>query len=54
MWTSACWSRALTVANEWEDLLGYGYLPWSVFPLLLGASTGNLSQSFFETFSVGS
>ena len=27
------------------------YLPWSVFPLLLGASAGNLSHS---TFSVGS
>ena len=54
MWTSACWSRALTIANEWEDLLRYGYLPWSIFPLLLGAITGNLSQSFFDTFSVGS
>ena len=28
--------------------------PWSVFSLLLGASTGNLSQSFINTFSVGS
>ena len=33
--------------------LGYGYLLWSVFSLLLGASTGNLSQSFFDTCSVG-
>ena len=35
-------------------LLSYGYLPWSIFSLLLGASTGNLSQSFIDTFSVGS
>ena len=27
-------------------------LRWSVFSLLLGASTGNLSQSFIDTFSV--
>ena len=25
----------------------------TVFPLLLGATTGNLSQSFIDTFSVG-
>ena len=33
---------------------GYGYLPWSVFLILLGASTENLSQGFIDTFSVGS
>ena len=39
----------------WESLLGYRYLPWSIFPLLLGASIGNVSsQSFIDTFSVGS
>ena len=27
-----------------EVFLGYGYLLWSVYPLLLGASAGNLSQ----------
>ena len=27
-----------------KPFLGYGYLLWSVFPLLLGASTGNLVQ----------
>ena len=31
--------------------LGYRYLLLSVFPLLLRASTGNFSQSFFEWFS---
>ena len=30
------------------------YLPWSIFSLLLGASTRNLSQGFFDTFSVSS
>ena len=33
--------------------LGYGYLLLSVFPLVLRASTGNFSQSFFESFSGG-
>ena len=28
--------------------VGYGYVFWSVFPLLLGASTGNF---FFDTIS---
>ena len=27
------------------SLLGYGYLPWFIFSLLLGASTGTLSQT---------
>ena len=30
------------------------YLVWSVFPLLLGASTGNFSQRCFHQFSWGS
>ena len=33
--------------------LGYEDLPWSVFSFLLGVSTGDLSQSFIDTFSVG-
>ena len=43
-----------TVGYLLKSLLGYGYLPWSVFSLLLGTSTGNLNQSFIDTFSVGS
>ena len=39
-----------TIGYFWKSLLGYGYLPWSIFPLLLGASTGNLSQSYIDTF----
>ena len=31
-----------TIGHSPED---YEYLPWAIFPLLLGASTGNLSQS---------
>ena len=27
----------------WKSFSGYGYLFWSIFPLLLGSSTGNLS-----------
>ena len=33
--------------------LGYGYFLLSVFPVLLGTSAGNLSQSFFVLFSQG-
>ena len=49
--------NSLTIVGyllEFFFFLGYGYLLWSVFPPLLGASTGNLSQRFFEPFSVGS
>ena len=42
-----------SLTTSWKFFLGYGYLLWSVFPLLLGASTGNLSQSFFDTFFGG-
>ena len=31
-----------------------GYVLWSAFLLLRGASVGNLSESFFDTFSVSS
>ena len=52
----ACLINSLTIVGYLLEVffLGYGYLRWSVFPPLLGASTGNLSQSFFEPFSVGS
>ena len=33
------------------SFVGYEYILWSEFPLLLGASTGNLSEIFFEPFS---
>ena len=46
-WTSTI-DNFLTITQ-----LGYEYILWSIFPLL-GASTANLSQSFFDTFSVGS
>ena len=38
-----------TIGYLLEVLFGYGYLLYSVFPLLLGASTGNVSQSFIDT-----
>ena len=50
--TNSMYNSLTTVGYLLEFVLGYGYLPWSVFPLLLGASTGDLSQSFSETFSV--
>ena len=34
---------------ELLTVLSYGYLLWSVFSLMLGASTGNLSQSFIKS-----
>ena len=37
-----------------DQILQYIVLIWPVFYLLLQASAGNLSQSFFDTFSVGS
>ena len=46
----------LTLFNNHGLFTGsvYGYFSWSVFPLVLGAGTGNLGQSFIDTFSVGS
>ena len=62
-YTDTCgWENFYTFLNSLRTI-GYllevfielwGYLPWSVFSLLFGASTGNLSQSFIDTFSVGS
>ena len=43
--------------NTNNFFVGWGsscYCLVSVFPLMLGASTGNLSQSFFEAYSGGS
>ena len=40
----------LSVKSFWS----YKYFVWSVFPLLLGASTGNFSQRCFHQFSWGS
>ena len=37
-----------TVGYCLMSVLGNGYLPRSVFSLLLGASTGNLSQGFID------
>ena len=52
--TNSTYNSLTTVSYMYllEFVLGYGYLPWFVFPLLLGASTGDLSQSFSDTFSV--
>ena len=52
--TNSMYNSLTTVSYMYllKFVLGYGYLPWSVFPLLLGASTGDLSQSFSDTFSV--
>ena len=52
-----CISNTMSISDitlYWMCLLSYGYLPWSVFSLLLGASTGNLRQGFIDAFSVGS
>ena len=38
----------------YKSFWSYGYLVWSALPLLLQASTGNLSQGFFHQFSWGS
>ena len=46
--------NSLTTVGYLLEVLSYGYLLWSVFSLLLGASTGNLSEGFIDTFSVGS
>ena len=51
---SACTVLISGNVNSYNAVHRYGYLPWSIFPLLLGASTGNLNQSFIDTFSVGS
>ena len=43
-----------TVGYLLEVFIKLWNLPWSIFSLLLRASTGNLSQGFFDTFSVSS
>ena len=52
--TNSTYNSLTTVSYMYllEFVSGYGYLPWSVFPLLLGASAGDLSQSVSDTFSV--
>ena len=50
-----CFKPLITVGRSQEEFfLGYWYFLWSIFPLLLGAGTGNVSQGFFKTFSEGS
>ena len=60
------WSRTLSSRSlfpSWPNrpapqvnscLRVFNRLPWSVLSLLLGASTGNLSEGFIDTLSVGS
>ena len=50
----AWYVNSLTTVGYWRCLLSYGYLPWFIFFLLLGASTENLSQGIINIFSVGS
>ena len=46
--------NSLTTVGYLLEVFIKVWIPWSVFSLLLGASTGNLSQSFIDIFSVGS
>ena len=51
---SCMWTVKLPLTTiYWKSFTGCGYFLWSVFPLLLGASIGNVSQNFFDTFSGG-
>ena len=43
--------NSLTTVGYLLEVFSKLWIP-SLFPLLLGANTGNLSQSFFDTFSV--